>query len=138
MAYHSHHCSATFPCSVCLTVFLHTCIVLSVLLPFILCVPCPFNAPFLFCAFQLLHSNSFYTHESLPKETTLISSLFHFLIVSVLLMHAIFAIPLHAHSAPISFTSESFLHFTLPQLSNLLYTTFSLYSASSAHCESSA
>jgi hypothetical protein len=28
---------------------------LSVLLPFMLCVPCPFNAPFLFSVFQLLH-----------------------------------------------------------------------------------
>jgi hypothetical protein len=95
MAYQSHHCSATLPCSVCLTVFLHTCLALSILLPFILCVPCSFNAPFLFCVFQVLHTASFYMPESLSTKT-LISSLFCILIVSVLLLHAIYAILLHA------------------------------------------
>jgi hypothetical protein len=52
-----------------------------------LCGPCPFNAPFLFFAFQLLHSASFYTPESF--STTPISSLFCILIVSVHLVHAI-------------------------------------------------
>jgi hypothetical protein len=95
MAYQSHHCSATLPCSVCLTVFLHTCLALSVLLPFMLCAPCPFNAPFLFCVFQLLHTASFYTPESL-STTTLISSLFCILIVSVHLVHALCTMLLHA------------------------------------------
>jgi hypothetical protein len=76
MAYQSHHYSATLPFSVCLTVFLHTCLALSVLLPFMLCAPCPFNAPFLFCVFQLLHTTSFYMPESLSTKT-LISSLFY-------------------------------------------------------------
>jgi hypothetical protein len=75
MAYQSHHCSATLPCSVCLTVFLHTCLALSVLLPFMLCAPCPFNAPFLFCVFQLLHTASFYTPESLSTSLHLFSVL---------------------------------------------------------------
>jgi hypothetical protein len=35
MAYQSHHCSATLPCSVCLSVFLHT--VLCFLFFFLLC-----------------------------------------------------------------------------------------------------
>jgi hypothetical protein len=95
MAYQSHHCSVTLPFSVYLAIFLHTCLALSVLLPFMLCVPCPFNAPFLFYLFQLLHTASFYTPESL-STTTLISSLFCILIVFVLLVHAICAILVHA------------------------------------------
>jgi hypothetical protein len=95
MAYQSHHCSATLPYSVCLTVFLHTCLVLSILMPFMLCAPCSFNAPFLFCVFQLLHIASFYMPESL-STTTLISSLFCILLVSVHLVHAICAMLLHA------------------------------------------
>jgi hypothetical protein len=63
-------------------------LVLSVLLPFMLCAPCPFNAPFLFCTFQLLHSASFYTPESCSTATP-ISSLFCIHIVSVHLVHAI-------------------------------------------------
>jgi hypothetical protein len=79
MAYQSHHCSATLPCSVCLTVFLHTCLALSVLLPFMLCAPCPFNAPFLFCVFQLLHTTSFYMPESLSTaQPSLLCSAFLF------------------------------------------------------------
>jgi hypothetical protein len=54
----------------CLPHCLHAHILaLSVLLPFMLCAPCPFNAPFLFCAFQLLHSASFYTPESCSTTT---------------------------------------------------------------------
>jgi hypothetical protein len=94
MAYRSHHCSDTLPCSVYLNVFLHTCLALSVLLPFILCAPCPFNAPFLFCVFQLLHIASFYTPESL--STAAISSLFCIFILIVHLLHPLFTMLLHA------------------------------------------
>jgi hypothetical protein len=137
MAYQPCRCSVTLLCPVCISVFC-TPLALYVLLPFMLSAPYPFNAPFLYCAFLLLRSASLHTPEFSCTATTLISSLFHILIVSVLFVHAIFAMPLHAHSTPISSTSESFLHFTLPQLSNLLCATFSLCSAYSAHCESSA
>jgi hypothetical protein len=119
MAYQSHHYSATLPCSVCLTIFLHTCLALSVLLPFMLYAPCPFNAPFLFCVFQLLHTASFYMPESL-STATLISSLFCILIVSVHLVHAICAILLHAltlcHCSP---HRDIHCHSTLPPLHSL-------------------
>jgi hypothetical protein len=73
---------------ICLPHYLHAHIlVLSVLIPFMLCAPCPFNAPFLFCAFQLLHSASFSTPKSF--STTPLSSLFCILIVFVPLVHAI-------------------------------------------------
>jgi hypothetical protein len=80
--------------------YLHQCLpahllVHSVLFPFMLYAPCPFNTPFLFCVFQLLHTASFYMPGSLSK-TTLISSLFFILIVCVHLVHAICAIHLHA------------------------------------------
>ena len=75
MAYQSHHYSATLPCFSCLTVFLHTCLALSVLLRVMLCALCPFNAPFLFYVFQLLHTASFYTPESLSTTPNLFSVL---------------------------------------------------------------
>jgi hypothetical protein len=72
----------------CLPHYLHAhLLVPSVLFPFMLCARCPFNAPFLFCAFQLLHSASFYTPQKC--STTSISSLFCIHIVSVPLMHVI-------------------------------------------------
>ena len=37
----------------------------SLCMYFMHCVPCPIYAPFLFYAFQLMHSTSFYTSESL-------------------------------------------------------------------------
>jgi hypothetical protein len=95
MTYQSHHCSATLPCFVYLTVLLYTCLALSVLLPFMLYVPCPFNAPFLFCVFQLLHTASFYTPESL-STTASISSLFFIFILCVHLLHPSCTVPLHA------------------------------------------
>jgi hypothetical protein len=94
MAYRSYHCSATLLCSTCISVFLHTLLTLYVRLPFMICVPCPYNAPFLFCAFQLLHFASFYMHESL--STAPISSLFFIFILSVHLQHPLFAMLLHA------------------------------------------
>jgi hypothetical protein len=37
----------------------------SILLPLMLSTPFPFNAPFVFCPFQLLHSPYFFTHALL-------------------------------------------------------------------------
>jgi hypothetical protein len=95
MAYWSHHCFATLLCSTCISVFLHTFLTLYVLFPFMLCAPCPFYAPLLFCSFQLLHSASFYPHKSLSIVAP-ISSLFYILIVYVHLVHALCAILLNA------------------------------------------
>ena len=59
--------------------------------------------------------SSFFTHESPSITTTttysnnnnnLISSLYRVYIASVHLVHAIFSIPMHAHTAPISSTSR--------------------------------
>jgi hypothetical protein len=94
MAYRSHHCSATLHCSVCISVFC-TLLALSVLFPFMLSVPCPFNAPFPFCTFLLLRSASFFTPQS-HSTTTTISSLFNILILSVHLVHAICFLLLHS------------------------------------------
>jgi hypothetical protein len=119
MAYQSHHCSATLlfsPVSVSLCLHLlalsdllffstsapqpsftvsvmHLCSLL--LLRFMLCAPCPIYAPFLFCAFQLLHSASFYTPVIL-STTTPISSLFYIFMLSVHLLHPLFTMLLHA------------------------------------------
>jgi len=76
-----------FHCSVCLTVFLHASLALSVLLSFVLYTLFLFNAPFVFFASQLLHSTFFFAHASHPTTTTPISSFFYLLIVSVLLLH---------------------------------------------------
>jgi hypothetical protein len=105
MAYQPCRCSVTLLCPVCISVFC-TPLALSVLLPFMLYAPYPFNAPFLDCAFLLLRSASLHTPEFSCTVTTPISSLFHILIVSVLFVHAIFAMPLHAHSTPNSSTSR--------------------------------
>jgi hypothetical protein len=89
LAYQAYHCSAmllfspvsVFLCLHLLALFdllffstsapqpsftvsvMHLCSLL--LLRFMLCAPCPIYAPFLFYAFQLMHSTSFYTSESL-------------------------------------------------------------------------
>jgi hypothetical protein len=105
MAYQPCCCSVTLLCPVCISVFC-TPLALSVLLPFILSAPYPFNATFLYCAFLLLRSASLLTLESSYTVTTPISSLFNILIVSVVFVHAIFAMPLHAHSAPNSSTTR--------------------------------
>jgi hypothetical protein len=90
MAYQPCHCSVTLLCPVCINVFC-TPPSLSILRPFMLYVPYHFNAPFLHCAFLLPHSASLYTPQfSSTAKTTPISSLFHILIVLVLLVHAIF------------------------------------------------
>jgi hypothetical protein len=115
MAYQTHHCSAAFRCSVCLIAFLHTSLALSVLPLFMLCAPCPFTAQFLFCALQLLHSppsshmnhlHQQQSHNLQLQTTTPFSSLYCVFIASVHLVHAMFAIPLHADSMPLSSTSR--------------------------------
>jgi len=99
MAYQPCRCSITLLFSVCISVFC-TPLALSVIFPFILSDPYPFNATFLYCAFLPLRSASLLTFESFPSTTTLISSFFNILIVNVLLVYGIFAMPLHAHTAP--------------------------------------
>jgi hypothetical protein len=64
------------------------------LLHFMLCVPCPFYAPFLFCAFKLLHSISFSTPESFSTASNLLSILP--LYPYVPLVHILSTILLHA------------------------------------------
>jgi hypothetical protein len=69
---------------------------------------------FLFCVFLLLHSPPCFTHESPShnnhnnsnSNNNPISSLYRVLIASVHLVHAMCAIPLHTHTAPISSTSR--------------------------------
>jgi hypothetical protein len=123
MAYRSHHCSATLRCSVCISVFC-TLLVLSVLFPFMLSVPCPFNAPFPFCAFLLLRSASFFTPQSHSNNNP------HFFFVqhsySLCAPCACNLLLALASSPPNLSTSGCFLHFTLPQLSHLLCATLSL------------
>jgi hypothetical protein len=65
-----------------------------------LSAPCPFSAPFPFCAFLLLRSDSFFTPQPHPTATTPISSLFCILVVSMLLVHAVSTKILH--TLPIS------------------------------------
>jgi hypothetical protein len=102
MAYRSHHCSTTLRYSVCINVF-PTLLALFVLFPVMLYALCPFNAPFPFYRFLLLRSASFFTPQSHPKATTttLISSFFNILIVSVLLVHPI------PHASPCSLMSST-------------------------------
>jgi hypothetical protein len=95
MAYRYHHCSVALRFSVYINVFC-TLLVLSVLLPFMLSAPCPFNAPFPLCTFLLLRFAYFFTPQSHPTTTTLISSLFYILIVSMLLVNALCTKLLHA------------------------------------------
>ena len=99
MAYQPCRCFVTLLYPVCINVFC-TPLSLSVLLPFILSAPYPFDATFFYHASLLLRSASVLTLESSTMKTTPISSLFLILIVPVLLVHAIFAMPLHAHSTP--------------------------------------
>jgi len=109
MAYHTHHCSTAFRCSVYLIAFRHTSLALSVLPLFMLYAPCPFTAQFLFCAIQLLHSpppSPTTTTANSNSNSNPISSLYHVFIASVHLVHAMFIMPLHADFAPLSSTSR--------------------------------
>ena len=69
MAYQPCCCSVTLLCPVYISVFC-TPLSLSVLLPFMLYAPYPFNAPFLDCAFFLPCSASLYTPEFSYVVTT--------------------------------------------------------------------
>jgi hypothetical protein len=91
MVYQSHHCSA-LPASLSSCTL---CLALSILFPFILSVPFPFHAPFLFSIFQLLHTTSFYMPKSL-STTTPISSLFGVFILSMHLLHPPCTMPMHS------------------------------------------
>jgi hypothetical protein len=104
VAYQPCRCSVTLLCPVYINVFC-TPLSLSVLRPFMLYAPYPFNAPFLDCAFLLPRSASLYTPQFSYTTTTPISSLFRILIVSIVFVHAIFTMSLHAHSAPNSSTT---------------------------------
>ena len=108
MAYRTCCCSVTLLFPVCIRVFC-TPLSLSVLWPFNLYAPYPFNAPFLDCVFLLPCSPSWYTPQFSYTATTPISSLFFILIVSIVFVHAIFAMPLHAHSTSNSSTTSSAL-----------------------------
>jgi hypothetical protein len=108
LAYQTYHCYATLCCSICISVFC-TLLVLSVLLPFVLSAPCPFNAPFPFCTFILLCSASFFPPQSHSTTTTQISSLFCILIVFVLLVHAICTKLPHALPLPLFSTAGCLL-----------------------------
>jgi hypothetical protein len=132
MDYRSHHCSVTLRCSICISVFC-TLLALSVLFPFMLSTPCPFNAPFPFCAFFLLRSASFFTPQSHPTTTTTISSLFCILIVSILLVHAICTKLLHALTLPLVLHIRVFSHTSLSLAFLPLASTASLCSTSPPH-----
>jgi hypothetical protein len=99
MAYQPDCCSVTLLCSVCISVFC-TPLALSILMPFILSAPYPFNATFLYRPFLLSRSASFFTLQFCYTATPISLLFFSILIVSVVFVHAIFAMPLHPHSAP--------------------------------------
>jgi hypothetical protein len=99
-----HFLSANITCTICSSTFYALC------------------AMSIHCTVPLLCSSavalsSFFTHES-PSPTTitttsnsnnnLFSSLYHIYVASMHLVHAIFTIPLHAHPALISSTSQVF------------------------------
>jgi hypothetical protein len=97
-----HFLSAHMTCTVCSSAFYSLCTMSIHCIVPLLCN----SAATLF---------SFFTHE-LPSPTTTttnsnsnrnpFSSLYHVYMASVHLVHAIFAIPLHSHTAPISSTSQ--------------------------------
>jgi hypothetical protein len=97
------HClPAHITCAVCSSAFYALC-----------AIPIHYTDSLLFNSVVAL--SFFFTHESPSPATTttnshsncnLISSLYHVYIASVHLVHAIFSIPMHAHTAPISSTSR--------------------------------
>jgi hypothetical protein len=97
------HClSAHITCVVCSSAFYALCT-----------IPIHCTDPLLFNSAAEL--SFFFTHESPSPATTTansnsnnnhISSLYHVFIASVHLVHAMFAMPLHADSTPISSTSQ--------------------------------
>jgi hypothetical protein len=98
------HClSAHMTCAICSSSFYAMC-----------AMSIHYTDPLLFNSSTAL--SSFFTHESPSPTTTtansnsnsnsLISSLYCVLIASVHLVHAMCAMPLHTHTAPISSTSR--------------------------------
>jgi hypothetical protein len=97
------HClPAHMTCTICSSAFYALCA---------MSIHC--TVPLLFNSAAAL--SSFFTHESPSTTTTTtnsnsnnnpISSLYRVFIASVHLVHAMFAMPLHAHSTPISSTSR--------------------------------
>jgi hypothetical protein len=99
------HClSAHMTCAICSSAFYALCT---------MSIHC--TVPLLYYSTAALYS--FFTHESLSPPTTIansnnnsnnnpISSLYRVYIAYVHLVHAIFTIPLHAHTTPISSTSR--------------------------------
>jgi hypothetical protein len=147
MAYRSHHCSATLRYSVCISVF-YTPLVLSVLLPFMLSAPCPFNAPFPFCTFLLLRSASFFTPQSHPTTTTTATHLFFVLHTYSLcapsacslamLLHALSmssALPGHHHYSSASLAIRFVCQFPLRTVFIPLENSLRLFSFSRNHTE---
>jgi hypothetical protein len=103
MAYQTHHCFAAFRCSVCLIVFLHTSLALSVLPLFMLCVPCPFIAQFLFYVIQLLHSppssHMNHLHQQQPQQTPIVIATLLFSVPCIYSLCASCACNIHHSSA---------------------------------------
>jgi hypothetical protein len=97
-----HFLSAHITCTVCSSTFYALCT---------MSIHC--TVPLLFYSAASL--SSFFTHESPSPTTTTtnsysnnnpISSLYHVFIASMHLVHAVFTMPLHADSAPLSSTSQ--------------------------------
>jgi hypothetical protein len=129
MAYQTHHCSTAFHYSVYLIAFLHTSLALSVLLPFMLCVPYPFTAQILFSSIQLLHSPSSshmnHLHQLQPQQTPTTTTTLLFSIPCIYSFCASCACNIH-HSSACSY------HANLLHLSSALRDNYHNSSASLA------
>jgi hypothetical protein len=94
-----HFLSVHITCAVCSSTF------------YVLCSMSIHSTVPLLC-YSAAALSSFFTHESPSPTTTtnnncnLISSMYHVYMASVHLVHEIFGIPMHAHTAPISSTSR--------------------------------
>jgi hypothetical protein len=103
MAYQTHHRSATFHYSVCLVAFLNTSLALSILPLFMLCVPCPFTAQFLFYVIQLLHSppssHMNHLHQQQPQQTPIVTVTLLFFVPCIYSLCASCACNIHHSSA---------------------------------------
>jgi hypothetical protein len=114
LLYLPHCLPAHMTCAVCSSAFYTLCTTsLQCNLP-LLCISTPVLCLLAHTSI-LLHSN----HNNSISNNNPISSLYHVLIASVHLVHAMCAIPLHAHIALISSTSRVFcliIMVTLPLL----------------------
>jgi hypothetical protein len=136
MAYQSHHYSATLPSSVCLTVFLHHALRFR-----FFCLLCSVHH-----VHSMHHSSSVYfscytlppsTRTKSLSTTTLISSLFFILIVSVHLVHAYAQYFCMLLTTPLFSPSGSSLPLHIATTSLPRASTHSLITACSPHVESS-